>query len=59
MSGFTLAQEAKRLRPSLSVLYATNWPVEPPGSNLPAHLGILKKPYGLGHLRSRVRAMTA
>jgi CheY-like chemotaxis protein len=58
LPNYALAQEAKRLQPTLSVLYATGAAIETKkGDPLPAHLGILKMPYTLAHVRTKVRAI--
>jgi DNA-binding response OmpR family regulator len=58
LAGYALAQEAKRLQPTLTVLYATEAAIERTrASNLPATLGVIRKPYGLGHVRTKIRGM--
>jgi CheY-like chemotaxis protein len=60
MNGLVLAAEAKRLRPMLSVLYATGYASEfADGHNLTALGEVLLKPYRPTFLRSKVRALTA
>ena|ERR1051326_4870615 len=52
---YVLAQQARRLRPALSVLYGTAATIETKnGGAFPAHLGVVKPPYEPAQVRSRV-----
>jgi DNA-binding response OmpR family regulator len=60
MNGLELAAEAKRLRPMLSVLYATGYASElVVEHNLSAPGDVLEKPFRPAHVRTRVRALIA
>jgi DNA-binding NtrC family response regulator len=60
MNGLALAAEAKRLRPMLSVLYATGYANELVGEYNPDAPGeVLQKPFRPGHVRTKVRALIA
>src|SRR5690242_8554875 len=52
-----LTQEAKRLRPAISVLHATG--AEAHSLNQSAHIAILQKPCGPQRVRTKVRAIAA
>jgi CheY-like chemotaxis protein len=60
MNGLVLAAEAKRLRPTLSVLYATGYAAEFIGDYNPAAPGeVLQKPFRPTHVRTKVRTLIA
>jgi CheY-like chemotaxis protein len=51
---YVLAQQARRLRPTLSVLYGTAATIETNnGGTFPAHLGVVKTPYEPTQVRTK------
>jgi CheY-like chemotaxis protein len=60
MNGIALAKEAKRLRPSLSILYATGFTDELlDGRNPAAHGEILSKPYRPHQVLHKIRQLAS
>jgi CheY-like chemotaxis protein len=58
LDGIALADEAKRMYPGLSVLYATGYAYERVGNNhQPAHGEVLPKPYRPHQILAKIRAL--
>ncbi|MES1200020.1 MAG: response regulator [Pseudomonadota bacterium] len=57
VSGWELAEQARKLAPALKVLFTSGYPIESLSrhADMPAHAAVINKPYRMADLARRVR----